>query len=149
MVLAVMLADIPSMRARITTTGSVVFSNSDIIFENPSVRDVCCAFRLVVDAQSKETAGEQLLYNGKWHDVVRIIDSGERVITSSEDTLRVMCFTEHVPTSRCVDHDAMLKFLASIAPPYADASRSTNVYGGSPKLCTVYTVYVRLLGAAV
>lgn len=149
MVLAVMLADIPSMRARITTAGSVVFSNSDVIFETPSARDVCCVFRLVVDAQSKETVGEQLLYNGAWHDITHIIDSGERAITSSEDTLRVMCFTEHVPMSRCANHGEMLKFLAAIVPPYADADRSTNVYGGSPKMCTVYTVYTRLLGAAV
>lgn len=148
-ILAVIELDIAAMRSRITTIRDTVYANSGLVFEKPTVRDVFCVFQIVVDASTKEQVAERVLLNGQWHNIVKIISSGDRVHVPAERDLHVKCTLDHVPMTKRRENDGLLARLAAIEPPYADACRQTCVYGSSPKVCTVYSVYARLLGGAV
>nr|WQH58128.1 MAG: MC149R [Molluscum contagiosum virus] len=150
MLLAVVELDIPRMRMHVSAQGDLLFSGSSVIFEQPSVRDVCFAFRLVVDEQTKDVVCEQLLHNGELYTVLQIVSSGERVPVRAQDPLALHHDLDFVPHARVSDKDEMLQRLATMMPPYAEAAKQVCVYGSpSYKVCTVYTMYGRLLGANV
>ncbi|QGN68142.1 putative extracellular enveloped virion protein [Equine molluscum contagiosum-like virus] len=151
LVLASIAFEAPSLCSRVFAHQDVVLSNSAIIFEQPSVRDLCFAYMLVVDDETKDTVREQVLLNGQWHTVLQIVSSGQRVAVRAEDTLSLANKPAFVPPSVEALDERLVQRVADLAPPYADAQKEVSVYlqAGRRKVCTVYTMYGRLLSANV
>uniref|UniRef100_A0AAU7E2N5 Uncharacterized protein n=1 Tax=Rousettus bat poxvirus TaxID=3141933 RepID=A0AAU7E2N5_9POXV len=147
--LAVVELDIAAMRTRITTTADAVYSNSSLIYEKPSVRDVYAAYQIVVDDATKETVVERVLVNGAWYTILQIVSSGNRVHAPADRELHLAHMLGHVPRTKRRENDGLLARLAATTPPYADAERVTSTYDNPPKVCSVYTLYARFLNAAV